>query len=81
MKTKITRIILLTTLAVVAGTAYAGASMKAADQAPQAAPDPKKKKAGEECKNSDECQSHHMCSKVADKNICWAPPSPKTPVT
>ena len=44
-----------------------------ASQAKEPAPDPNKKKAGDACKSSDECQSHHSCVKVGDKNICQAP--------
>lgn len=79
MKTSLMRIVLITCLALIAGSAYAGASMRAADQASEAGPDPKKKKAGEECKSSDECQSHHSCTKTGDKGVCTAPPRQKIP--
>ena len=70
-------ITLMATLAFVAGNAYAGASMKMADEAEEPAPDPKKKKPGQECKASDECQKHHACTKDGEKNVCTAPPRPK----
>ena len=41
--------------------------------------DPKKKRPGEECKNSDECQKHHSCHKEGEKGVCVAPPPPKLP--
>lgn len=41
--------------------------------------DPKKKKAGEPCKSSDECQKHHRCVKVGDQSVCQAPPPPRLP--
>lgn len=48
-------------------------------QASEPAPDPKKKKAGEPCKKSDECQNHHTCAKAGDKTVCKAPPRPELP--
>jgi len=41
--------------------------------------DPNKKKPGEECKSSDECQKHHTCTKVDGKNVCQRPPRPRLP--
>lgn len=35
--------------------------------------DPKKKKAGEECKANSECQHHHTCVKSGEKSVCTAP--------
>ncbi|MFO1471769.1 MAG: hypothetical protein U1F27_12120 [Turneriella sp.] len=35
--------------------------------------DPKKKKAGEECKATSECQHHHTCVKSGEKSVCTAP--------
>ena len=35
--------------------------------------DPKKKKAGEECKATSECQRHHTCVKSGEKSVCTAP--------
>jgi hypothetical protein len=69
--------LLMTGLTVLSGQAYAGAM--AADEPMEPAPDPKKKKAGEECKSSDECQKHHACSKNGEKNVCTAPTRPKLP--
>lgn len=41
--------------------------------------DPKKKMPGDVCKSSDECQMHHTCVKVGDKQVCQAPPPPRLP--
>ncbi|EOQ88972.1 hypothetical protein LEP1GSC202_1540 [Leptospira yanagawae serovar Saopaulo str. Sao Paulo = ATCC 700523] len=41
--------------------------------------DPNKKKVGEECKSSDECQKHHECKSDGEKNVCTEPPRPKLP--
>ena len=41
--------------------------------------DPNKKKVGEECKSSDECQKHHECTNNGEKNVCTAPPPPQLP--
>jgi hypothetical protein len=41
--------------------------------------DPKKKMPGDACKSSDECQNHHTCAKVGDRNICQAPPLARFP--
>lgn len=41
--------------------------------------DPKKKNPGDPCKSADECQPHHSCVKVGDKNVCQAPPRPRLP--
>ncbi len=38
-------------------------------------PDPSRKRAGDTCKSSDECQKHHSCVKVGDQSVCQAPPS------
>lgn len=45
----------------------------------QPPPDPNRKKAGEACKSSDECQRHHSCEKVGDQTRCQAPPSKLPP--
>lgn len=69
----------IATSCLLAGAIYAGVSQHRADMAKQAitAPDdPKKKKAGEECKGSDECQRHHSCEKSGDKRVCTAPVMP-----
>jgi len=42
-------------------------------------PDPTKKKEGEPCKTSAECQPHSRCNKVGDKQVCQAPPEPTLP--
>lgn len=41
--------------------------------------DPKKKKEGEPCKSSSECQRHHSCAKVGDQSVCRAPQRPSLP--
>lgn len=67
-----------------AGAIYAGVSQHQADMAREAvtAPnDPKKKKAGEECKSSDECQRHHSCEQAGDKSVCVAPKLSDLPKT
>lgn len=66
------------------GSAYAAVELDPSTFAPaaqgmgeakEAPPDPSRKKAGEACKSSDECQKHHSCVKVGDQNRCQAPPS------
>lgn len=72
-------IITIAGLCLLAGSIYAGVSQYRADMAREAvtAPnDPKKKKAGEECKSSSECQHHHSCEKAGDKRVCTAPVMP-----
>lgn len=75
-----TTVILCAALAFMAGPAFAGAQakMKAADEAPEQT-DPNKKKAGEECKESGECQRHHQCVKSGEKGVCTAPPRRQLP--
>jgi len=41
--------------------------------------DPKKKMPGDACKTSDECQSHHTCTKIGEKSVCQAPPRARLP--
>ena len=41
--------------------------------------DPKKKLPGAACKTADECQKHHTCEKVGDKQVCKEPPPPRLP--
>lgn len=41
--------------------------------------DPKKKLPGDVCKSADECQKHHTCEKVGDKQVCKEPPPPPLP--
>lgn len=52
---------------------------KDAEAVKQPPPDPNRKKAGEPCKSSDECQRHHSCEKVGDQTRCQAPPSKLPP--
>lgn len=60
--------------------------LPAAGEAPYSAgaqyrppPDPTKKKEGEPCQSAAECQPHHQCNKVGDKQVCQAPPPPRLP--
>ena len=55
------------------------ATAQTASQVKEPAPDPNKKNAGDPCKSSDECQAHHTCKKVGDKNACVAPPRRELP--
>lgn len=58
--------------------APAGKALPAGDRpAPQY--DPKKKLPGAACKTADECQKHHTCEKVGDKQVCKEPPEPELP--
>mgnify|MGYP000131392118 CR=1 FL=1 len=79
MKLNLSKAILIACITLIAGSSHAGAKMRAADAAMEPAPDPKKKKPGEECKTSDECQRHHSCKKDGDKGVCTAPPRHKIP--
>lgn len=63
---------LLAGAAFFASTAYSGESLDMLIEANET-PDPKKKKAGEECKASSECQRHHTCDKRGQKKVCTAP--------
>lgn len=78
MTKKNSLLILIGALALSTGAIYAGATMKQASEM-MIPDDPKKKKAGEECKTSDECQNHHSCKKEGEKSVCTAPPRPKLP--
>jgi hypothetical protein len=78
MQNKSIRIIASMALCLSLGTTYAGAAMDMASEVYEPE-DPKKKKAGEDCKSSDECQKHHACTKSGEKNLCIAPPRPKLP--
>lgn len=75
----------VTIVVFVAAALAAGASLLQTSQralAGATAPeilDPKKKMPGDPCKNADECQRHHTCEKVGDKNVCKAPPPPSIP--
>lgn len=64
---------LIAAICLLAGTTYAGVSLHTGDMAPEPKYDPKKKKPGEVCKASDECQRHHSCIKNDDKSVCTAP--------
>lgn len=61
--------------------AVAGSNPAATPASEPAPPplDPNKKKEGELCNNSSECQRHHRCVKVGDQSICKAPPRPVLP--
>jgi hypothetical protein len=54
-------------------------NMQRAGAAVQPPHDPNRKNAGEPCKSSDECQRHHSCAKVGDRNVCQAPPPQRLP--
>ena len=56
-----------------------GPSVQSAKEAPPPPNDPNKKKEGEACKSSDECQKHHTCTKAGDHSVCQAPPRPPLP--
>ena len=61
------------------GAATPGAHRQTQTQAQALPPDPKKKMPGADCKSSDECQNHHTCAKVGDKNVCQAPQRSRLP--
>ena len=74
----------ITVTGLLAGAIYPGISKREADMAKEAVStpgNPKKKKAGEECKTSDECRRHHRCEKVAEKSVCVAPELREIPKT
>lgn len=48
-------------------------------EAPPPPHDPKKKNDGDPCKDASECQTHHSCTKVGDKNVCKAPAPRRLP--
>lgn len=76
------KIFLLVILAMFTNAPYVRQSMLHAGAMMQPPFDPKKKKAGDECTSSDECQRHHKCEKsgdAAEKGVCVAPPPPKLP--
>jgi hypothetical protein len=56
-----------------------GPSARRGSEAPPPPLDPNKKKPGDPCKSSDECQKHHTCAKVGDQSVCQAPPRPRLP--
>lgn len=78
MRIKLVKFMMLAGVILAVNGAFADASVKMASEAYEPF-DPKKKKPGEECKTSDECQRHHSCSKDGDKNVCVAPPRRKLP--
>lgn len=81
MRKLYTAILLISSLTLIAGTIHAKqrAAEAMGDEAPPEPPDPKKKKAGEECVSSDECQRHHGCKKKGEKSVCTAPEPHKLP--
>jgi hypothetical protein len=81
MKNQVTKIVMIVCLAFFACSTYASPPLKTEDRARETAAESKKKKAGEECKTSDECRRHHKCSKVDNKNICVAPVYSEIPKT
>lgn len=54
-------------------------SVQEAKEAPPPPDDPNKKKAGEACKSSSECQKHHTCTQVGDQSVCQPPPRHRLP--
>lgn len=74
-------LLLIASIALLGSANYAKQRADAivADEAPPEPADPKKKKPGEECKNSDECQRHHSCKDIGEKRLCVAPARPKLP--
>lgn len=79
MKTKFTFTIAL--LALLCGGIAAMPPQEKSDRAMESPTEPRKKKAGEECKTSEECRRHHRCEKVVDKNVCVAPELREIPKT
>ncbi|TGM52224.1 hypothetical protein [Leptospira vanthielii] len=71
-------LILMTTLALVTCNVYTAVPADMAKEVHWPF-DPKKKKVGEECKTSDECQKHHSCASDGEKNVCTEPPKQKLP--
>lgn len=78
MNRHIIKIMFLILLVMINNVTYAGpeAKMKSEVYLPN---DPNKKKVGEKCKSSDECQKHHECKSDGEKNVCTEPPRPKLP--
>lgn len=56
-----------------------GAAAHPASELAPPPPDPNKKKEGEPCQSSTECQKHHTCTKVGKQSVCQAPPRPSLP--
>lgn len=79
MSQKISKIFILTAFTILVASVFANPNAKIASDEMLTPFDPNKKKAGEECKVSDECQKHHACTKNGEKNICTAPPRPVLP--
>jgi hypothetical protein len=73
MRNQFIKIVVIAGLCLLAGAAYAGVSNHSADMLAEPPPDPKKKKAGEECKAATECQRHYSCTKTGQKSVCTAP--------
>ncbi|MCW7469580.1 hypothetical protein [Leptospira kanakyensis] len=74
----LTKILIIATITLVSIPVFAGAEAKMRSEV-YIPIDPNKKKVGEECKSSDECQKHHECTNNGEKNVCTAPPPPKLP--
>ncbi|XDD46892.1 hypothetical protein AB3N60_01995 [Leptospira sp. WS39.C2] len=74
----LTNIVFIATISLVSVPVFAGARAEKKIDIQQPF-DPNKKKVGEECKTSDECQKHHECVSDGEKNVCTAPPPPKLP--
>lgn len=82
-KIKNAHFLLIASVLLLGGNIYSIPPLKGADQGISAPIpiDPKKKKAGDECKASTECQRHHTCEKTGAKRVCVAPPRHEIPNT
>lgn len=75
MKSVFAAIFVLASLALLTGASFAGPTPRPSFAPPiMPVEDPKKKKAGEACKTSDECQSHLFCSQNDGKGFCISRP-------
>ena len=85
MRHNLMQFIMILAVAFCATSSYAGVTAKrsadAAGDMYMPPHDPKKKKAGEECKAASECQSHHECVKMNKKRVCQAPEPVNIPNT
>lgn len=79
MKTKLTLAIAF--LALLGAGIAAIPPQEKADRVMESPTQPGKKKAGKECKTSDECRRHHRCEKLGEKSVCVAPELREIPKT
>ena len=80
MSNRFIKAILITGLALCAGS-HAIPPLKPVDGTALPDPDAKKKKRGEECRASGDCQRHLMCVKEGEKNVCARNPNYVVPPT